>query len=634
MNKTVVALLIILAISGMGVLQRPIKEVDYTKPPQPTSPQYKPFSFDESAWADSVFNTLTLEQKIGQCFMVATFSDRNESYYKHYDHLIEHHHIGGLIFFKGTPQAQARLTNRYQALSKVPLMIGIDGEWGLGMRLGDVDDFPKQMTLGAIEDNTLIEDMGREIARQCRLIGVNINFAPVADINSNPRNPIIGMRSFGEERENVTRKAAAYMRGMQSEGVIATAKHFPGHGDTDSDSHYTLPVLSQSSDHLEEINLYPFQRLIADSLLGVITGHLYAPVLDNTPFLAASLSSKVVTDLLKKRMGFQGLVFTDALNMQGVKKGRTATDVNIKALLAGNDILLYPENVAESIRKIKIEIEKGTIPLQIIDEKVKKILKAKYWLGLNQFKPINLQNLDQQLQTSHTKTINRQLCEQAVTLVHNPKNLLPIQAIDTITFASLALGEGGINLFQQTLSQYAPFKHIVYAERPISTVEVERLIEQVGDAKVVIVSLHDNRRNFNRPFVIPSATIDLLNRLEEKSRVIVHLFASPYSLKQLPKTSAVVCAYENLPDLQVVAAQQVFGALPYKGRLPVSIEGLYPIRTGQQVPALRRLAFGTPQQVRLNAERLGQIDTLILRAITNKVFPGCQVLVARHGRVV
>ncbi|WP_028664464.1 glycoside hydrolase family 3 N-terminal domain-containing protein [Runella zeae] len=592
------------------------------------------FVFAENKWVDSVFNSLSLEQKIGQFFMVATHSDRNESYYRHLDLLIKNQQVGGLIFFKGGPSRQAKLTNRYQALSKVPLMIGIDGEWGLGMRLDSIDDFPKQMTLGAIQDNRYIYKMGFEIGRQCQRLGININFAPVADINSNPRNPVIGMRSFGEERENVTDKAGAYMKGLQHQKIIATAKHFPGHGDTGSDSHYTLPVLTHSTDRLAETDLYPFRKLIGDSLTGILTGHLYVPVLDNTPYLASSLSSKIVTDLLKKQMGFQGLVFTDAMNMQGVKRGRTAVEANIKALIAGNDVLLYPENVAETIKKIKEGIDKGRISQEIIDEKVRKILKAKYWMGLSKRTNIDSKTINNDLSSANFRALTRDLAEQAVTLLKNDNQLMPITALDTNTFASISIGGGGINLFQQTLSKYASFNHVVYAEKPTTNAEVESLLAQVGDAKIVIVSLHDTRRNFNRPFTITPATIELLNRIQQKAKVIVSLFASPYALLQLPTTSGVICAYENLPDLEAVAAQQIFGALPFKGKLPISIEGMYKLGTGIETKALNRLILGLPEQAGLSFKTLSKIDTLVQKSIQVRIFPGCQIVVARRGRIV
>jgi beta-N-acetylhexosaminidase len=588
----------------------------------------------EKQWVDSVFNGMTLDQKIGQFFMVATFSNRNEAYYRSTDLLIEQYHIGGVIFFQGGPVRQAALTNRYQALSKTPLFVGIDGEWGLGMRLDSVPDFPKQMTLGAIQDNNLIVQMGAEIARHCQRIGININFAPVADINSNPRNPVIGLRSFGENRDNVTDKAGAFMKGLQRNRIIATAKHFPGHGDTDSDSHYTLPVVSHSTDELDQTDLYPFQKLIADSLTGIITGHLHVPVLDNTPMLAASLSDKIVTELLKKKMGFKGLVFTDALNMRGVSRGRTAPEVNLKALMAGNDILLYPESVAESVKKIKEAIQKGTLPQEVVDEKVQKILRAKFWTGLHQYKPIQLEQISPDLRTERLKTLLRNLAEKVVTLVHNDQNLLPIATLDTCQFASVALGAGYDNAFQKTLSRCADFKHFTYPDQLTSAQEVEEIVAQLGKANTIVVSLHDTRRSFNRAFNLPSATVSLIAQLQQKAKVVVCLFGSPYSIGQIPPRGAVVCAYEDTPDLQIVAAQQIFGSLPFVGKLPVSIDELYPIGTGIVTKPLDRLVFGLPEQVGLSAVKLAQVDTLVQRAIKNRVFPGCQIAVARRGRLV
>ena len=339
-------------------------------------------------WVDSVFQTMTADQKIGQFFMVAAFSNHSDNHRIYIEHLIQNYHIGGVIFFQGGPHRQAVLTNRYQRTSKIPLFVGIDGEWGLGMRLDSTMEFPRQMTLGAIRNNDVIYRMGREIGRQCSRLGIQINFAPVSDINSNPQNPVIGNRSFGEDKENVAKKASAYMKGLQQQRVIATAKHFPGHGDSNADSHHTLPLISRSSAQMHDVDLYPFRKLIADSLMGVVTGHLHVPVMDNqTPAIAATLSEKIVTDLLKKELGFRGLVFTDALNMGGISHSNRAEVVNLKALIAGNDILLYPENIREATRVIHEAVGSGTLSQAFIDEKVKKILRAKYWSGLSRYKP-------------------------------------------------------------------------------------------------------------------------------------------------------------------------------------------------------------------------------------------------------
>ncbi len=586
-------------------------------------------SVTEKQWVDSVFNSLTLDQKIGQLFMVATYSDQRADK-RHFDNLIQNYYIGGLIFFQGGPHRQARLTNHYQSLSKVPLMIGIDGEWGLGMRLDSVLDFPKQMTLGAIQNDSLVYRMGLTIGQQCQQMGIQVNFAPVADINSNPRNPVIGIRSFGEDRQNVTNKSVAYMKGLQHGRVLATAKHFPGHGDTGTDSHYTLPIVSHSIEKLTETDLYPFKQLIADSLTGVITGHLFVPELDNTPALAASLSDKVVTELLKKQMGFKGLVFTDAMNMRGVSRGKTAVEANIKALMAGNDILLCPENVIESVKKIKANIENGTFPVDVLDEKVRKILHSKYWAGLS----INHEIVPENLNSSQVKADIRNLYEAAVTLARNDKNTLPLQKTNDQQYASVAIGAGYDNLFQKTLSQFANFKNISTPDKPTSAEDINDIMRQVGDANVVVVSLHDRRIKLGRPYQLSSATAELIYGLQQKAKVIVCVFASPYCLSQIPENTTVICGYEDTQDLENIVPQQIFGRLAFKGKLPISIGTTFPLGAGQITIPTDRLVFGLPEQVGMSSYKLSNIDTIVKRAIQSKIFPGCQVLVARRGRVV
>ena len=299
-----------------------------------------------SSWVDSVFNNMTLNEKIGQLFMVAAYSNKGPEHTQDILRLIKKHHIGGLIFFQGTPEKQAKLTNIYQYNAKIPLMIGMDAEWGLGMRLDSVISYPRQMTLGAISDDSLIYKMGLDIGAQLRRLGVHVNFAPVVDINNNPANPVIGSRSFGEDRNNVAGKGIAYMNGLQDRNVLAVAKHFPGHGDTDKDSHKTLPVISHDSLRLDSIELYPFKRLISNGVGGVMTAHLNIPSLIDEPNRPSTLSKKVVTHMLKDQLGFNGLVFTDALNMKGVTNNFQSGEIEIEALKAGNDVLLYPQDVS------------------------------------------------------------------------------------------------------------------------------------------------------------------------------------------------------------------------------------------------------------------------------------------------
>ncbi|NVK49907.1 MAG: glycosyl hydrolase, partial [Cyclobacteriaceae bacterium] len=281
----------------------------------PMDGETEPENMDMLNWVDSVFNSLNEEERLGQLFMIAAYSNKDQNHVNEITNLIEKENLGGLIFFQGGPIRQARLTNYYQSKAKTPLFLAMDAEWGLGMRFDSIPDFPKAMTLGAIPDTQLIYEMGQEMARQFKELGMHINFAPVVDVNSNPDNPVIGYRSFGENPQAVAARSVAYMKGLQDHGVIANAKHFPGHGDTESDSHYSLPLIRHPEQRIWEVDLYPYQQLFKENLKSVMVAHLNIPSLEDAGNKPTSLSKKVVTDLLQKQMNFKGLIFTDALNM-------------------------------------------------------------------------------------------------------------------------------------------------------------------------------------------------------------------------------------------------------------------------------------------------------------------------------
>ncbi|KAA6440390.1 serine hydrolase [Dyadobacter flavalbus] len=588
----------------------------------------------ENEWVDSTLNALSIEEKIGQLFMVATFSNRDESHYKYIDRLINEYHIGGLIFFQGGPVRQAQLTNRYQSQTKVPLFIGIDGEWGLGMRLDSTISFPKQMVLGSIQDDALVYRMGTDIAKQCSRLGIQINFAPVSDINSNPSNPVIGIRSFGEDRENVTRKAVAYMKGMQHNRVIATAKHFPGHGDTDADSHFTLPVLTHSPEQLTETDLYPYRAMIADSLMGVLSGHLYIPALDSTPNLASSLSEKVITGLLRKDLGFRGLVFTDAMNMKGVLKTGKAAEVNLKALIAGNDVLLYPESIAETVAKIKDAINRRIISEKIIDDKVKRILQAKYWAGLSEYKPVDTNNLYADLNSEGSKELYRELCEASVTVVRNDNDMIPIGSVMDDKMASVSIGEGSSAAFQKMLSTYKPMRSYTFYEGPSSQEQITEMLGYLEPYHMVIVDVHGIASNPRRNYGVTAEMANFVGQLKERNKkVILCLFGTPYSIPFFPQTDVLICANQDGKDQQEIVPQIIFGAMRSQGKLPVSVLS-YKSGSGVSTTAINRIAFGTPESVGMNGEMLKKIDEISNAAVSNHVFPGCEVLVARRGKII
>ncbi len=588
----------------------------------------------ESKWVDSTFSTLTLDEKIGQLFMIAAYSDRDERHYSYIDKLITEYHLGGLIFFQGGPIRQAKLTNRYQAASRIPLLIGIDAEWGLGMRLDSTLSYPKQMVLGSISDNHLIYEMGSDIARQCKRLGIHINFAPVTDINSNPKNPVIGIRSFGEDKENVAVKSIAYMKGLQHNRIIATAKHFPGHGDTESDSHFTLPVLSHTKEELFNTDLYPYKKLIADSLMGVLSGHLNIPSLDNTPKLPSSLSEKVINGVLRKELGFRGLVFTDAMNMRGVLKSGSAPDVNLKALIAGNDILLFPESVAATITRIKEAISSRQISEKIIDDKVKRILQAKYWVGLNHYEPIQLANLSQDLNPQESTALIHKLVAASITVVKDDEGILPLSSSSNQKIASVSIGNGRSSKFQDMVSFYKPARLYSFYNGPENQNDISEMLGYLEEYEVVIVDVHGISSRPRRNYSVNPFAASFVKQLKEKGKkVVLCVFGTPYSLSFFPDTDVMICANQDGDEQQEVVPQILFGAISSEGTLPVSVLA-FNYGTGVKTSKTNRLSTSNPENVGMNGKNLDKIDAIASAAIDEHAFPGCQILVARSGKIV
>ncbi len=598
------------------------------------SPKPSDYQTQQEKWADSLLATMSLDEKVGQLFMIATYSNRTEKYYQQVENSIATYRIGGLIFFQGGPYRQARLTNRYQQISRIPLMIGIDAEWGLGMRLDSAIDFPKQITLGAIQDNSYVEKFGQEIGRQCKRMGIHINFAPSVDVNTNPDNPIINYRSFGESQINVAEKGIAYVRGMKKYNILGSAKHFPGHGDTDQDSHRTLPVVNHTMARLNEVELYPFRRLIADSIATVMTGHLFVPALEPRGSTPTSISEKIVTETIKNQMGFKGLTVTDALNMRGITQGLQAGEPELLAFMAGNDVLLQTGNLPAAFNKIKQAVESGQIQIEILNARVKKILKAKYWAGLNKYKPVEIAGLGSDLNGKQARDLKTELFEQAITIARNQNNLLPFIHLDTTTFASVAISADYENDFQKTLSQYANFRHFVVPFKPSSDKDVAWVLDEAAKYKVVVVSVHGMNSKGERNYGVSPATVDFINQLSQRTNVVVCAFGNPYGLKLYGSSKTLVCGYEDDPASHKVVPQVLFGALPAKGRLPVTVASDLKVGNGIQTPRLGRVSFGTPESVGMNGQKLEEIGQIVQQGIDNKAFPGCQVLVARQGKVV
>lgn len=588
----------------------------------------------QKQWVDSIMSNLTLDEKIGQLFMVAAYSNGNNAHFNAIDRLITDYNIGGLIFFQGGPVRQAHLTNRYQSKAKVPLMIGIDAEWGLSMRLDSTIVYPKQMTLGAITDNRYIYNMGAEIARQCRLMGIHVNFAPVVDVNVNPDNPVIGYRSFGENKFKVANKAIAYTHGMQDNQVMASAKHFPGHGDTDSDSHYTLPVIKHDLERLQNIELYPFQELIDDRVMSIMVAHLQVPALDSTENRATTLSPQVVDGLLKDSLGFNGLVFTDALNMKGVANYYKPGEVDYHAFMAGNDVLLFAENVPLAVKKIKEGIKNGNIERAELERRVRKILMAKYWAGLNNYQPVNTDNLVMQLNNPEAYLVKQKLFEQAITVVKNKDNLLPFETLDDKKFASLSIGNKANTAFQEILGKYAPFKHYFINKNSSDPKVYSNLKNILADYDQVIVGIHDVSKFPRNNYQINKNDVLFLKALNQITNVVVVVFGNPYTLENFAEFDHLVCAYEDETMAQTIAPQVLFGALPAVGRLPVSAGESIPEGSGMDTRFLGRLGYSIPEAVEMDSRVLGKIDGIANNAIKDLATPGCQVLVAKDGKIV
>ncbi len=592
-----------------------------------------PFLSSPEKWVDSVFNSLSSQEKIAQLMMVAAYTDRNEYHEKEIKRLIQKYNIGGLIFFQGHPYKQARLTNEYQSLAKTPLFIAIDAEWGLAMRLDSTIKYPYAMMLGAVKDEKLIYEMGAQIAEQLKLIGTHINFAPVIDVNNNPVNPVINIRSFGEDRASVTRKGLLYMKGMQDNNILAVAKHFPGHGDTDKDSHLTLPLISHSRERLDSIELFPFKELINSGLGGVMTAHLSVPALEKDPKTASSLSRNVVTGLLKNELGFKGLIFTDAMNMGGINKYFSPEEANVKAIAAGNDILLMPHDVPKTISLIQKEIRRGNISQEDIDNKCKKILAAKYWVGLNNYSPVKLCELDKKLNRTEFLLLQRKLIESSLTLLNNRNNLIPLKRLDTLKIATIALGCDNPDIFQKTAVLYTETGSICTNEDP----SIVRLQDKLNEYNLLIISIHNTNIRVSKNYGISRKTIEFIDSLADKYNVILNVPANPYALsgfKDLNNIKGLIVSYEDNDITQSLAAQLIFGAIPAEGSLPVTVSKEYPAGSSIKTASSMRLKYTIPAEADIDEVHLMKIDSIVEDAIDKEVMPGCQILVAREGKVV
>jgi len=590
----------------------------------------------EQRWVDSVFNSLTPDQRLGQFFMVAAYSNREKAHADRIERLVRNQGIGGVMFLQGGPRRQALMTNRLQAAARVPLLIATDAEWGLDMRLDSTSHFAKQMTLGAMDDDRLVYQMGRDLARKLRALGVHINFAPVVDVNSNPGNPVIGNRSFGENQDRVAALGVQYVKGLQEQRVIAVAKHFPGHGDTDTDSHVALPVINTDMARLEKVDLVPFQKTFEAGVLGVMVAHLYMPLFDTTNAKTTTLSRALVTGLLQEKMGFKGLIFTDALNMRSVSRLYQDGELDAMALAAGNDVLLFSEDVPAALGRIKTAVAAGHLVQTELDARVKKILRAKYWAGLSRYRPVNLTQLHDSLNQPASRVLAQTIFEHAVTVVKNDDKLLPFQRLDTLRIAAVTIGTAPEGPYATIFNKYQPGPVVAVADRYAPDSTFARVQAGLGNANVVVVSLHQMNNTPAHSYGLGEGALKFLKNLQadKRRKTVVVAMGNPYGLKFLESARTLVCGYEDHYAAQIVLPQVLFGALPARGKLPVTVSENLKIGTGLALPDLRRLRYATPEREGLDSRVLAQIDNIALESIVTAAAPGCQVLIAKNGTVV
>ncbi|WP_029033010.1 glycoside hydrolase family 3 N-terminal domain-containing protein [Salinimicrobium terrae] len=581
-------------------------------------------------WVDSIYNAMSLKEKVGQLFMIDVFSSDPASKTDKAKELVEQHHVGGVIFSKGGPKRQLKLQNELQDLSKVPLLIGMDAEWGLAMRLDSTYAYPWNMTLGSIQDESLITEVGASIAKQSKRLGVHVNFAPVVDINTNSENPIIGNRSYGENKNNVTRKAVAFIKGMQREGVLGSAKHFPGHGDTERDSHKTLPTIDFSRDRIFREELFPYGELIAEGLGSVMVAHLNVPSLEERTEFPSTLSHEIVTGILKEELGFNGLIITDALNMKGVANFDEPGRIDLAAFLAGNDILLFSEDVPKASELIIEAYNKGHITEERLKHSVRKILYAKYKVGLNKYEPVDPTYIIEDLNSIRNEVLAHKLYENAMTVIKNDRSTLPVKDLETSKIAYVHFGEDSGDAFYEQLNRYAQVDSV-------SAENLNELLDKLESYNQVIIGYHQSSASPWSGFRLNEQEQVWLYEIARKNKVIFNVFTSPYALLDLHTTAnfeAIQVAYQNNDLAQQKAAQVIFGALEAKGKLPVSAGKNFPVGTGYKTRNLNRLSYGLPEQVGMNSYKLNKIDDLIEKAIEQKMTPGLQVLVARKGKVI
>ena len=625
----------------------------------------------ESLWVDSVYNSLTLEQRVGQLICMRA-NQPDKPFYENVAKYIKKYNIGGVCFFRADAEAQVKQTNEWQAMAQTPLMVSIDAEWGLAMRVNKTLAYPYQMTLGAVADDQLIYEMGQQVADQCQRMGIHVNFAPVADVNSNAANPIIGMRSFGENPQKVGEKATAYALGMQSKGMVTTMKHFPGHGNTSTDSHLTLPTVTRPIEEVRDIELAPFRYMIEQGVNGAMVGHLYFPAIEKVKNTSSSLSYGVVTDLLKEEMGFEGLIFTDGLDMKGVSEKVRNDSVPYVAFMAGNDVLILPHDVPFAIKTIKAAVERDTVAAARLEESCKKILRYKYRAGLNNYKALSTENLMTDLKKKSYIELRQQLYDEAITMLRNENQVIPLANNKKIAVVTIGNTKNDVNsgLVERGFSTTS----FVVEKDKIASKSAEWL-KKLEEYDLVVVSIEKTTMFANKNYGINDATVNFFNRLVAQNDVILNLFACPYALDMFRinnSVKAVVVGYQDEVPAVDAVVRLLAGELEPHGTLPVSVskfkcgDGIVigmPVKPRYTLPFKEEPVKDEPVKgqlmqnepvesepvesepieivpevtapvTKLDEKYVHRLDSVAKAGIKKRAYPGCQIVAMKDGQVV
>jgi beta-glucosidase-like glycosyl hydrolase/CubicO group peptidase (beta-lactamase class C family) len=619
MNKLLIFLVFL--ISGQQLFSQPIKPPFY--------------QFEKDHWVDSVFNSLSLDEKIGQLIMIPAFPKKGKDHLENLISQVKENKIGGIIVMKGGPMKEVQLINRLQAASSVPLLVAMDAEWGLTMRVDSTIRYPYAMALGAVNDDSLLFNIGADIAKQCKRIGVNINFAPVADVNSNSLNPVIGYRSFGDDPENVAHKATLLSLGMQSQKVLPTLKHFPGEGDTDKDSHFSLPVISHSRNRLNSVELIPFRESIKNGAAGVMTAHLSIPALDST-MVPASLSKQVIKDLLIKELGFRGLIVTDAMNMQGIADQVKNGSAEVMALAAGNDMMEFILDPAKSISAIKKGIEEGKISIQDIDAKCRKILMIKRWAGLDKYHPVSMRNLLKDLNQSSYRMTLRNAVQKSLTVIQNKNELIPLKRLDTLKIAAVSLGSERISTFQNSLGRYKAVAYFNIGKNAGEST-IQKTLYQLRKFNLVIVGIDNLGVNASDKYNLSDSQTELTRKIAAQNKSVFVIFGNPYVLNYMEgieRANSIIVAYQETYETLDLSGQLIFGAFGSEGRLPFKLKNFPNSSKPVKTVSLDRFKYTLPEEVGIDSTYLkNRIDSLINLGLKEKAFPGCQIFLAKNGKV-